>query len=154
MTQLNPGGKFVYGWSKVNSDMKLCLPVELVKEYQLGESEDIVILMSSSKTSGGFCVTSMQKLKKSALSHIIVKNPMLRDKNHLYFVTTYKNRIYVSVQFVNNTIKLNSNILKKFNLNIGDNLLLVRGSNIAFDCLVKGPLVEMAKRSEKMVMQY
>ena len=88
------------------------------------------------------------------MSHIIVKNPMLRDKNHLYFVTTYKNRIYVSVQFVNNTIKLNSNILKKFNLNIGDNLLLVRGSNIAFDCLVKGPLVEMAKRSEKMVMQY
>ena len=61
MPQLNPGGKYVYGWSRVNSDMKLCLPPELVKEYGLNDTEDIVILMSSSKTSGGFCVTSMKR---------------------------------------------------------------------------------------------
>lgn len=39
-------------------------------------------------------------------------------------------------------------------MNVGDNLLLVRGSNIAFDCLLKGPLVEMAEKSEKMIVQY
>ena len=132
MPQLNPGGKYVYGWSRVNSDMKLCLPPELVKEYGLNDTEDIVILMSSSKTSGGFCVTSMKKIRKSALSHIIDRNPILKEKNKQYFIITYKNRVYVSVQFENNIVKLSSNILKKFDVNVGDNLLLVRGSNIAF----------------------
>lgn len=60
----------------------------------------------------------------------------------------------MSVQFENNIVKLSSNILKKFDVNVGDNLLLVRGSNIAFDCLLKGPLVEMAEKSEKMIVQY
>ena len=154
MPQLNPGGKYVYGWSRVNSDMKLCLPPELVKEYGLNDTEDIVILMSSSKTSGGFCVTSMKKIRKSAISHIIDRKPILKEKNKQYFIITYKNRVYVSVQFENNIVKLSSNILKKFDVNVGDNLLLVRGSNIAFDCLLKGPLVEMAEKSEKMIVQY
>lgn len=48
-------------------------------------------------------------------------------------------------------IKLTEDIMKHFKVKNGDKLLVVRGSNIAFDCLVKGPLVEVANKSTKQI---
>ena len=56
MPQLVKGGKYVFGWSKVSDEGKIVTPSKAFIEYHFKAGEKI-ILLSGSKTSGGFRLT-------------------------------------------------------------------------------------------------
>lgn len=56
MPQLVKGGKYVFGWSKVNDEGKIVIPSKAFIEYHFKAGEKI-ILLSGSRTSGGFGLT-------------------------------------------------------------------------------------------------
>ena len=154
MPQLRPQGKYVYGWSIVRDDNTLILPFDVMKEYGLEEHSDI-ILFSSSKTSGGFCISKLKTLRDSKLSSILMNNPELEDENKLNTIINYKGKSFCHIKVVGKKkINLSEKILKHFGIMKGNRLLIVRGSNIAFDCLLKGPLIEVAKETDKKIDVY
>jgi len=55
MPQLVKGGKYVFGWSKVNDEGKIVIPSKAFIEYHFKAGEKI-ILLSGSKTWGGIWV--------------------------------------------------------------------------------------------------
>ncbi|GKX27553.1 hypothetical protein SH1V18_00330 [Vallitalea longa] len=151
MPQLRHQGKFVFGWSVIKDDNKFCFPKETVEEYKLIEQSGL-ILFTSSKISGGFCITGIETLKNSKLSRIIENNPELETEESLGKIISYKGKSYCHIEMIDEKhIVLTEDIKNHFDLSIDDKLLIVRGSNIAFDCLVKGPLVEVANESSKQI---
>jgi hypothetical protein len=65
MPQLAKGGKYVFGWSKVGDQGEIVIPLEALEEYNLTTDKN-VILMSGSKTSGGFGLTMAESLKNQS----------------------------------------------------------------------------------------
>lgn len=155
MPQLNKGGKYVFGWSKIREDGCVYFPKKVIDEYRLSGCGEL-ILISGSKISGGFCVSTYQALENSKLSNILKSNPKLMKKELADGeAISYKGRRYCWTAFCDDErIELTEDMRKEFELKTGDELLIIRGSNIAYDCIVKGPLVEMAKQSEKTIEQF
>lgn len=56
MPQLNKGGKFVFGRSRIGADGQVQFPTQAVEEYRIA-GEGKVYLFTGSKVTGGFCVT-------------------------------------------------------------------------------------------------
>ena len=94
MPQMNKGGKFIFGISLIHSDGAVLLPAQAVNEYEIAK-EGRVILLSGSKSTGGFCVTRKGLLENSRLSHILSENPALSNYeiNEGEFIK-YKGRFY------------------------------------------------------------
>lgn len=155
MPQLNKGGKYVFGWSEIKEDGCVHFPGKVIEEYGLSQCSEL-ILISGSKISGGFCISTYQTLLASKLNNILKSNPKLMKRETLDGeAISYKGRRYCWTAFYDGEhIKLTEDMLKEFELKIGDNLLIIRGSNIAYDCIVKGPLVEMAQQSKKNIEKF
>ena len=151
MVQLRHRGKNVYGWSVIDSNNSLCFPPEVINDYGLGYGTDLV-LFTASKASGGFCISKFETLKSSGLSHIISENPELESDSGR--IIGYKGKSYCRLRMSGDRLELSSQIMNHFELERGDKLLVIKGSNIAFDCIVKGPLVDMANESEKDIGVY
>jgi hypothetical protein len=154
MPQLNKGGKFVFGWSLITPERTVNIPQQAYDEYNL-KSSDKVILISGSKRTGGFCVSSRIMIKQSDINGLFEQYPSLSDfkTNEGEFVK-YKGRFYCWVNLNNNTITLSQEMLKTLDLKVGDKLLSIRGSDIAFVMGVKGPLIERANLSKKFIEEY
>ena len=66
MPQIAKGGKYIYGWSIIKSDKSINLPKMILEEYKISD-KDKYILFTGSKTTGGFCVSTISLLEKSML---------------------------------------------------------------------------------------
>lgn len=155
MPQISKGGKFVFGWSLVKNDYSVKLPDMVVSEYEIA-SEGKVILISGSKTTGGFCVSRKQLINKSKLKVILEENPMLSNyKTHEGEFVKYKGRLYCWLRITNDgLLKLPGAFLETLSIMKGDRLLSIRGSNIAFVMGLKEPLIEMANRYTGEIKSY
>lgn len=154
MPQLRHQGKHVFGWSVIGKENTIHFPPDVISEYGLEEESDI-ILFTASKTSGGFCISKLDTLKSSKLSTILDNNPDLENEENIGQIIKYKGKSYCHLKFMDgSSIKLSPKIMDHFNLKSQDKLLIVRGSNIAFDCILKGPLVEVANKSDKEIKTY
>ncbi len=153
MPQLVKGGKHVYAWSKVNNNGRIVIPNEAITEYNLLTC-DKVILMPGSKRSGGFAVTSVEALKKSALRVILDGHPQLADFQITEGTTIeIKGRPYCWIKMnKNGSITVPLETLKKYGVNLGDKLLSVRGSGVALGFIVKGPIIDEAKKHADIKM--
>jgi bifunctional DNA-binding transcriptional regulator/antitoxin component of YhaV-PrlF toxin-antitoxin module len=147
MPRLVKGGKYVYGWSEVDSNGRIVVPSEALEEYGF-KYADKVIVMPGSKRSGGFALTTPSLLKNSRLSVILDENPRLAGFQLPEGETvTVGTRTYCWV-------KLNSKgefvvpteTLKEYGVNLGDRLLVGRGSGLALAFIAKGPIVAEARR--------
>ena len=56
MSQMNKGGKFIFGESEIHFDGRVQLPPQAVDEYRIA-SEGKVYLFTGSKITGGFCLS-------------------------------------------------------------------------------------------------
>ena len=74
MPQLVKGGKYVFGWSIISKDGQIIIPPEACKEYNY-EINDKVIIISGSKTSGGFSIIKLNQVAKSFLSNLLDEFP-------------------------------------------------------------------------------
>jgi bifunctional DNA-binding transcriptional regulator/antitoxin component of YhaV-PrlF toxin-antitoxin module len=153
MPQLVKGGKHVFGWSKVNSNGRIVVPKEAWTEYSF-ENVNKVILMTASKTSGGFVITTPSLLKNSKLSVILDKEPQLAELQ-LPEAETVKvgTRTYCWVKLNSDGgFIVPSGTLEQYGVKTGDQLLVVRGSWVGLSFLVKGPIIEEAKKHIELLV--
>ena len=147
MPRLVKGGKHVYGWSEVGSDGKIAVPAEALADYNL-KTPCKVILLSGSKRSGGFALTTVALLKNSRLFAIFDGSPRLAEFQYPEGETTMiAGKPYCWVKLsADSCIVVPLETLKEYGVNPGDHLLLVRGSRFALGFCVKGPLIAEAKK--------
>lgn len=152
MPQLEKGGKYVFGWSRIGENGNAVIPAEAVNEYGLKPGTE-VILISGSKSSGGFVMAIKTLLRKSEMSSILTKNPELDSEQTTEGqIARIGKRNYCRSRIAdNNIILLNLQILEAFGISAGDRLLSVRGSYIGVSMLAKGLIVECAKRHPELV---
>ena len=145
MPQLTKGGKYVFGWSKVGKMGEIVIPREAMEEYRFHDW-DRVILMSGSRKSGGFGVTTPSLLRRSPLSSVLSRVPGLgsfqmpegkavRIEGRSFCWTTIQEGGYIT---------LPPETLREYEIREGDLLLSVKGSRLAIGFALKGPLVEEA----------
>lgn len=146
MPQLVKGGKYVFGWSKVNSDGRIVIPPEAIEEYRFNPGTT-VIMISGSKTSGGFIIVDKAVLEKSALGDILNKKPELKNLEIPEGeIIEYKDRKYGWTKIQpDNTLKLKNETLGAYGINTGDDLMVIRGSGLGISMIIKGPVVEHAR---------
>lgn len=152
MPQLNKGGKFVFGLSKIHHDCTIQFPKQAIEEYNITK-ENAIILITGSKKTGGFCVTNKLLLGESKLKHILNECPELALYKLLpcEFIN-YKGRGYCWINISSTgKIKLTQEAMSYLNLSIGDQLLAIRSSDIAFAMGAKGPLLEKSKTYDGVI---
>ena len=146
MSQLVKGGKYVFGWSRVRPEGRITIPPEAFHEYGFRSGQK-VILLSGSKTSGGFSVTDEKKLNASPLSVILKKNPHLANyripKGTAVSIT---GRVFCWEQLVKNDLRISLQTLEEFGIKPGNHLLSVRGSHLGLGFLARGPIFEEGKK--------
>jgi hypothetical protein len=76
MPRLVKGGKFIYGLSRIGPQGTIVIPPQAMKEYGYAAG-DRVIVMSGSRTSGGFGLTQKRLLEKSELKAPVRELPGL-----------------------------------------------------------------------------
>ncbi len=151
MPRLVKGGKYVYGWSEVASDGRIVIPDEAIADYNLKLNSKI-LLLSGSRRSGGFALTTISLLKNSRLSPILDENPRL-TRFELSEGETIRigRRICCWVTLnADGSIIVPSETLKEYGVNVGARLLSVRGSRLALGFCVKGPLIEEARNHSSL----
>lgn len=145
MPQLVAGGEYVFGWSKVSDQGRIAIPQEAMDEYGLKE-HDKVILMSGSRRSGGFAVTTPALLAGSPLSAVLRRFPKLRtfQMSQARVVRVEGRSFCWTTIEEGGHITLPEETLHEYEVLPGDRLLTVRGSHLALGFALKGPLVEQA----------
>ena len=155
MPQITKGGKFIYGWSLINKDYSVYLPPQAVREYGINSSGKI-ILMSSSKTTGGFCISSKKLFLNSKLSSLTHKLQEVfeyrTEKEELIF---YNDRFYAWTNIdEEGRIRLNKKTLDYLELKVSERLLVIRSSSLAFTLGAKGPVFERVALSKTEIEVY
>ena len=147
------GGKYVYGWSEVGTTGRITVPNEALVEYKL-TAPCKVILLSGSKRSGGFALTTVLLLKNSVLSRLLDENPKLASfqlPEGETITVAGKPCCWVTLN-TDGCITVPLKALKQYGVNVGDRLLSVRGSRFALAFCVKGPLIDEAKKHSSLTL--
>ena len=76
LPRLVKGSKFVYGCSEASAEGKVVVPDAAPVDYSL-MPPDKIVLLSGSRRSGGFALTTVSLLKDSFLSRIFDEHPEL-----------------------------------------------------------------------------
>lgn len=144
MPQLVKGGKYVFGWSIVNPEGRITIPPEAFEEYGfVGHSRGILI--SSSKTSGGFAVAVPDTLKASQLSVLLKQCPDLAGfRISESEVVKCGQKVCCWVTLHDNHFVVPEHTLQCYGVTHGVLLLVVRGSGLAPAFIVRGRIVEEA----------
>ena len=155
MPQLNKGGKFVFGLSEISNTYTVQIPDQALSEYGIAK-DDKVIIITGSKTTGGFCVTNKSLLLQSKLKHILddcttLSNYSIKSGEFI----RYKGRGYSWLPVsLTGVIELSEDAMKYLDLKIGNSLMCIRSSDIAFMMGVKGPLIDKANVYKGEIKRY
>ena len=144
MPQMNKGGKYIFGWSVIRENGKITFPASAIEEFKL-QKERYIYIVSGSKQTGGFCVMSEPLLSRSKLNHILKENPDLADRTLKEGeLISYKGRKYGWLTLKDNGVHLSSPLMQTLDIKVGDKLLAIRSSDIAFTLGAKGALIQKA----------
>ncbi|MFX1518052.1 MAG: hypothetical protein ACFFC6_17260 [Promethearchaeota archaeon] len=153
MPQLVKGGKFVFGWSLVQKTGKISMPEEAFFEYDFNNCDKIVILPGSS-TSGGFSIACVSQLSKGSLKEILA-HLRYSEKLKTFEIPEQKVLEYKNKRFIcwlklakSKYFTLLPEVLQVYGIEIGDKLLVCRGSGHALGFIVRGPIIETAQNHE------
>jgi hypothetical protein len=151
MPRLVKGGKWVFGWSKVSVTGKIVIPAETLNEYEILDNNEMV-LMSGSKTSGGFIAVKLSRLENSNLAVLLDKLPELRKSGFPGDGVLHEgNRVFHRTNIeTGGSITLAETILAEYGVKTGDRLLVVRGSGLGPGFIVRGPIVEEALKHPEL----
>ena len=151
MPQLVKGGKNVFGWSKVGNNGVIKIPPEVIEEYNLRPSNKVII-MSGSKTSGGFSIVKIEKLINSPLSVVLDNNPKLAKFQLPNGESIqYNNRFFCWTEILHDgKIYLPIETLQLYGIKPGDNILSARGSDLGVGFIVRGPIIKEARNHPEL----
>lgn len=148
MPQLVKGGKYVFGLALIRENYQIQIPPEAFDEYALAKT-DIIVILSGSKTSGGFGIHTPKRIRESKIYKIL---------EHLQY-DQYSNRFNIPVYTIKNMnqrmiswtnihknglFSLNDQLAKQLHISIGDKLVVARGSNMGSGFISKGPIFKEA----------
>lgn len=154
MPQMTKGGKYIFGWSNIGQNGELTFPTMAVKEYNLQE-EAFIYIVSGSKQTGGFSVMTAPLLSHSKLKNILEENPSLAKKSlREGELISYKGRKYGWLTLKNNSIQLSDSLMKVLEIKVGDRLLSIRSSDIAFTMGARGNLIDKANKYNGKIEMY
>lgn len=146
MPQMTKRGKYIFGWSRIRENGELTFSRTAVEEYKL-EGETHIYIVSGSKQTGGFCVMTESLLSHSKLKNILKENPSLADRSlREGELISYKGKKYGWLVLKKDTISLPEPLMKILGIKVGDKLLAIRSSNIAFTMGAKGGLIDKANK--------
>jgi bifunctional DNA-binding transcriptional regulator/antitoxin component of YhaV-PrlF toxin-antitoxin module len=152
MPRLVKGGKYVYGWSEVDSNGRIVVPSEALEEYGFKDASKVIV-MSGSNRSGGFALTTPSLLKNSRLSIILDGEPLLAEFRLREGETvTVGTRTYCWVKLNKGEFVVPAETLREYGVNLGDRLLVGRGSGLALAFIAKGPIVAEAKKHSGLAL--
>jgi bifunctional DNA-binding transcriptional regulator/antitoxin component of YhaV-PrlF toxin-antitoxin module len=143
MPQLVKGGKYAYGWSKVGTEGRIVIPPEAVDEYMFTDGP--VIVIPGSKRSGGFAVTTAERLKASQLSSMVDNTPLDDCSVPEGEIVIINGKRCCWVTLKEGALTVPAETLSQYGVSPGDVLLSVRGSGLALGFIVKGPIIEEAR---------
>ena len=84
-------------------------------------------------------------LSRSKLNHILKENPNLADRTLKEGeLISYKGRKYGWLTLKDNGVYISPSLMQTLDIKIGDKLLAIRSSDIAFTMGAKGPLIQKA----------
>jgi bifunctional DNA-binding transcriptional regulator/antitoxin component of YhaV-PrlF toxin-antitoxin module len=151
MPRLVKGGKFIYGLSRIGPEGDIVIPPPAMKEYGYAAG-DRVIVMSGSRTSGGFGLTQKRLLEKSELSVLVEKLPGLMSFQSSEAETiANQGRLFSwTVIRKGGLVKLPLKTLADYGLKPGDRLAVGRGSYLAIAFIARGPILEEALKHPEL----
>ena len=154
MPKMTKGGKYIFGWSRIRVNGELIFHRMAVDEYNLQE-ETYIYIVSGSKQTGGFCVMTDPLLSHSKLKNILKENSSLADRSLSEGeLIAYKGRKYGWLALKENTVYLSDDLMKMLEIKVGDKLLAIRSSDIAFTMGVKGRLIEKANGYRGIIEEF
>ncbi|MFW9935999.1 MAG: hypothetical protein ACFFDU_10935 [Candidatus Thorarchaeota archaeon] len=117
------GGKWTYGWVFIDSQGCVPIPPQAWVEYDFSV-EDEYLVFPGSRTSGGFSITTRRRLKHR------IPMPVMTG---VVFEGQY-------------CLRFSLPLLAQLKVNIGDRLLVVRGSGFALGFVKQGRIVDEAEK--------
>jgi hypothetical protein len=152
MPQLVKGGKYVFGWSIVRINRDVIIPDEAYLEYGFFNDEK-AILMSGSKKSGGFGLSSKRLLADTPIGNLLNKYPdLLNYKINEGEIKKIHKRIFSWVNIKKEkSINLTESLMHAFNIKMNKKLLVARGSGLALGFITSGPIYEEAKKHPEIL---
>ncbi len=145
MPQLVKGGKWVFGWSPVESGGRIRIPDEARTEYGFLPDEKVFFL-NASKTSGGFIITRKPIILASEMASLVTSCPGLSDFSIAEGipVRVKTRKIGWTTIDKDGCFRLPPDTLALYEAAEGIRLLAARGSYVGLSMLVKGPIIEEA----------
>ena len=153
MPQLVKGGKYIFGWCIIGEDDRIVLPEEARQEYQFQAGER-VILLPGSHTSGGFSIARKSIIEQSRLSHILAQNTDLaefRIKEGKTINIGGKSLCWIAIRN-NGQLLLPPQTLEAYGVKPSDYLLAGRGSYVGLAMVVKGSIVDEARKHSEIAV--
>jgi hypothetical protein len=152
MPQLVKGGKHAYGWCRVWEKGRILLPPEATDEYGFTDPMKLFMLPGSKK-SGGFSVGSSDSISHSPVAAAIKTFPELAKFQLPQGATVeYQGRRFCWIELRDGIIQVPPETLQHYGVQNGDDLLVIRGSNLAVGFAVRGPIVEEAKKHPDLIV--
>jgi hypothetical protein len=155
MPQLVKGGKYIYGWTRIHPDGRIRVPDEAFLEYHFSIKE-VIILMSGSRTSGGFSVNRPERLQASEIGQRIMRLINLPEASHSFpspgsQVFKSGGRIVTQVILEDGmNFRLSDELINTLGLMVGNNLLVGRGSGLGLTFIAQGRIFKEALRRKDL----
>ncbi len=156
MPQLVKGGKYVFGWTCINKYYRVRIPDETYEEYKFVKN-DKLILISGSKTSGGFSLNRLDSIINSKFGEKIIQ-AIGYDRELDRFNIDKLEMIKLSERLISWTniyedkyLQLSESFLERFGINLYDRLLVVRGSGVGPGFIKKGIIYKEALNHDNIV---
>lgn len=147
MPQLAKGGKNVFGWSVVGDEGMITIPPDAYREYGFKEGEEAV-LITGSRSSGGFSLARKSSLGGSPLGRKTRPGPGTAEGGSR---PPGVGKVGSPVRIRNGKFSVPLPELRKLGVLPGSPLLTVRGSWMGLGFIVRGPIVEEAKKHPELI---
>lgn len=159
MPQLVKGGKYVFGWSVINVDGRIRIPDEAFNEYNFKMIEKI-ILMSGSKTSGGFSISKPEAMGASKMGQQIInsfgylKESRSFTTHRLEIIKSGGRLICWTTWDKEKNFCVSDELMDLLDLQTGSKLLVGRGSGLGPAFIAKGRIYDEAMKHENLLVFY
>ena len=156
MPQLIKGGKYIFGWTRLNHDLRVRIPDEAFDEYHFKDTDKLII-MPGSKSSGGFSIAAPGSIINSKMGETIVqltgyiKESDTFSTSRLEIVKLGKRPLSWTSLDKEKYFRLSIELVTLFNLEIGCNLLVGRGSGIGPAFFTRGIIYQEALKHRNLL---
>jgi hypothetical protein len=156
MPQLVKRGKHVFGWTIIHDDYRIRVPDETFEEYKFNKT-DKLILMTASKTSGGFLANTPESILNSKFADPIIQTIGYQKATDSFTCESMEikqlgNRLICwAILDKERYIHVSKTWLDAFDIKTGEKLLVVRGSGVGPGLIHHGPIVKEALKHPELI---